>query len=119
MLESLNLVLVVGLAVDYCVHLAEGYSRSVHNDRRSRLKDTLEEVGISVLSGACTTLGASFFLLFATILFFKQFGIFMFCTIALSILYSLMFFITLLGIIGPENDFGSLRPLFRKCFNCC
>lgn len=115
LLESLNLVLVVGLSVDYVVHLAEGYSRSVHPDRRGRLHDTLKEVGVSVLSGAVTTLGASMFLLFAQILFFTQFGLFMFGTIGFSILYALGLFTTVMGLIGPENHFGSLRPLLRKC----
>ena len=52
-------MLVVGLAVDYVVHLAEGYGRSEHKDRKQRTRDTLTEVGISVLSGAVTTVGAS------------------------------------------------------------
>ena len=109
----------VGLAVDYVVHLAEGYSRSEHLDRNGRLRDALEEVGISVLSGAVTTLGASMFLLIAEILFFKQFGLFMFSTIGLSILYALGFFITILGILGPQNDTGCLKKLFGKCCSCC
>lgn len=46
-LESLNLVLVVGLAVDYVVHLAEGYSRSEHKDRLGRTRDALQEVSES------------------------------------------------------------------------
>lgn len=114
MLESLNLVLVVGLSVDYCVHLAEGYSRSKKTDRLGRVQNTLEEVGISVMSGCCTTLGASFFLMLAVIIFFVQFGIFMFLTIGLSILYALVLFMTVLGIIGPQNEFGSLRPIIAK-----
>ena len=44
MVESLNMVLVVGLSVDYSVHLAEGYSRSAHFDRLSRTRDALREV---------------------------------------------------------------------------
>ena len=44
-MESLNLVLTVGLAVDYCVHLAESYSRSTHHDRLGRVRDALTEVG--------------------------------------------------------------------------
>lgn len=119
MLESLNLVLVVGLSVDYVVHLAEGYSRSLHRDHLGRVHDMLEEVGISVLSGAFTTLGASFFLLFAEILFFTQFGMFMFSTIGLSLLFSLGLFTTFMGIIGPENDCGSLGALFRAITRCC
>ena len=113
-LESLNLVLVVGLSVDYCVHLAEGYARCKKPDRKSRVQNALEEVGISVLSGCLTTLGASFFLMLAIIIFFVKFGIFMFITIGFSVLYSLGLFMTVLGIIGPQGNTGSLWPLVEK-----
>ena len=112
-LESLNLTLVVGLAVDYVVHLADGYVRSRHHFRHEKVRDTLGHVGISVLSGACTTLGASAFMFAAKILFFFQFGIFMFCTIGLSILYALFFFTTLLSLVGPEGDRGSIVPVVK------
>ncbi len=111
----MNLVLLVGLSVDYVVHLAEGYSRSQRPDRHGRVQDMLREVGISVLSGAVTTLGASIFLLAAKILFFVQFGLFMFCTIGFSILFALGLFVTVMGIIGPQGDTGDLYALFRKC----
>ena len=107
-------MLVVGLAVDYTVHLAEGYSRSTHHTRRGRVYDMLDEVGISVISGAFTTLGSSMFMLFAKILFFSQFGLFMFCTIGFSILYALGFFVAILAICGPQEEFGSLKSVF--CF---
>jgi predicted RND superfamily exporter protein len=115
LLESLNLVMVVGLSVDYVVHLAEGYCRSKYTDRLNRVQHTLEEVGISVISGAFTTLGAGMFMLFAKILFFTQFGLFIFTTIGLSILFALMFFIPLLGITGPERDVGNLTKLSKCC----
>lgn len=72
----------------------------------------LTSVGVSVLSGACTTLGASVFMLAAKIVFFFQFGLFMFCTIGLSIVYALVVFTTLLALMGPEGKRGSLLPLF-------
>ncbi|XP_029214096.1 protein dispatched homolog 1-like isoform X3 [Acropora millepora] len=109
-LESLNLTLVVGLAVDYVVHLADGYVRSNKQSRRDKVRETLGQVGISVLSGASTTLGASVFMLAAKILFFFQFGIFMFCTIGFSIAYALILFTTILAIFGPEGNSGSLQP---------
>ena len=112
-------MLVVGLAVDYVVHLAEGYSRSVCTDRLGRTRSALAEVGVSVLSGAATTLGSSVFLLAAFILFFTQFGIFMFSTIGFSILYALGFFITVMGLIGPQGETGSLKPLWRWCSSKC
>ena len=56
-------------------------------------------------------------MLAAKIIFFQQFGIFIFCTIGLSILYSLILFTTLLAMIGPEGEFGSLLPLWRMIKN--
>lgn len=114
-LESLNLTLVVGLAVDYVVHLADGYVRSQKQSRQDKVRETLSHVGISVLSGACTSLGASVFMVAAKILFFFQFGIFMFCTIGLSIIYALIMFTTILGIFGPEGNTGSLEPFYNWC----
>ena len=111
-MESLNLCLVVSLAVDYVVHLAEGYFYTPFEDRKGRTFKMLEDVAISVFSGAATTLGASFFLLFTVILFYLQFGVFLFCTIGFSILYALGFFSLLMPLIGPQRDFGSLKPFW-------
>ncbi|CAH1792544.1 unnamed protein product [Owenia fusiformis] len=110
-LVSMNLCLVVGLSVDYVVHLAEAYHLSKQKDRLGRLKDALESIAISILWGACTTLGAAVFMCFGQIHFFLQFGIFMFSTIGFSLIFSLGFFATFLGIFGPENDTGSLIPV--------
>ncbi|CAH1790939.1 unnamed protein product [Owenia fusiformis] len=116
-LESLNLSLVVGLAVDYVVHLAEGYHNSPKVDRLGRTQDMLRDVGISVISGSITTLGASLFMLFAKILFFMQFGLFMFGTIGFAMLYALGFFTTLMGILGPQGNVGSIQPLKTWIWN--
>ncbi|KAL4237665.1 hypothetical protein ACF0H5_002379 [Mactra antiquata] len=113
LLEALNMCMVVGLTVDYVVHLAEGYHMSKHTDRKSRVQDMLEVMGISVFSGACTTLGASIFMFFAQIQFIIKFGMFMFCTIGFSLIYSLGFFTTLMGVIGPEGDRGSIDGVLR------
>jgi len=110
--------MLVGLAVDYVVHLAEGYRNSLHTDRKNRTRDMLEEMGTSVFSGACTTLGASLFMFFAQITFFMQFGVFLFCTIGFSLFFSLGLFTVLVGIMGPENNTGSLRPLFVRIKTC-
>lgn len=101
----------MGLAVDYVVHFAEGYHMSTYTSRLDRIQDTLQRVGISVLSGAITTLGASFFLLFARIVFFFQFGAFVFCTIGSSMVFALFVFMALYSLIGPQGYTGS----FLKC----
>ena len=113
-LESLNMTLVVGLSVDYVVHLAEGYIELDEGNRLQRTKHTLGHVGISVISGACSTLGASVFMFAGKIIFFMQFGIFIFVTIGFSALYSLLFFSAVLTLIGPQGDYGSILPAFRK-----
>lgn len=115
LLESLNMVLVVGLSVDYCVHLAEGYARSVSKRRKDKVYESLTQVGVSVISGAFTTLGSSLFLVFAQILFFVQFSTFMFCTIGFSIFFSLGLFVTMLATFGPEGNFGSFSFKSKCC----
>ena len=109
--------MVVGLTVDYVVHLAEGYHISKHSDRKSRTRDMLEVMGISIFSGACTTLGASLFMFFAQILFFVRFGVFMFCTIGFSLVFSLGLFTTLMGVAGPCHNVGDVGQLFDTFCN--
>ena len=121
-MESINLVLVVGLSVDYVVHLAEGYCRSTQTDRKGRTRDMLEEVGVSVISGAITTMGAAALLLIAKIVFFFQFGLFIFCTILFSITYALVLFTTFMALAGPNGETGSLKPCLGRikgCFRRC
>jgi len=104
--ESLSIVVVIGFSVDYVVHLAQCYSRSSGETRLQRQRDMLAEIGSSVFSGACTTLGASFFMLFAV--FFMQFGVFMFSTIGFSFFWSMVAFVALVGLVGPEGTFGRI-----------
>jgi hypothetical protein len=44
---------------------------------------------------------------FCPLLFFSRFGSFMFATIALSLLFSLFFFASLMFLVGPSNNQGS------------
>ena len=111
--------MVVGLTVDYVVHLAEAYSRSLHHDRLSRVKDMLDEMAVSVFFGACTTLGASMFMFIAVMSFFFQFGIFMFSTIGFSLFFSMGMFVTLMGICGPQGHTGNIVAMVKAVFRCC
>lgn len=118
-LVSLNMCMVVGLTVDYVVHLAEGYTLSLHKDRLSRLRDMLDEMAVSVFFGSITTLGASMFMFLAKLSFFLQFGIFMFSTIGFSLFFSMGMFVTLMGLVGPQGDNGNIVAMFRKLKACC
>ena len=57
--ESVGIVVCVGFAVDYVVHLASHYIHSKHQDRDNRIKESLRELGISILGGSVTTVAAA------------------------------------------------------------
>ena len=118
-LVSLNMCMVVGLTVDYVVHLAEGYTLSLHTDRLSRVRDMLDEMAVSVFFGACTTLGASLFMLIAELSFFFQFGIFLFSTVGFSLFFSMGMFVTLMGLFGPQGDTGNIVVMMKRLNNWC
>mmetsp|Transcript_35647 Transcript_35647/g.92927 ORF Transcript_35647/g.92927 Transcript_35647/m.92927 type:complete len:609 (-) Transcript_35647:346-2172(-) len=120
-LESINFVMVPGLSVDYVAHFAEAYVRSAHATRAGRVKDMMTEVGVSVLSGAISTLGATFFLFFPEITFFAKFGTFIFVTILFSLVASMTLFPSLLLTpLGPQGRRGDLKVLFKRdTYPCC
>ena len=68
----------------------------------------VEEMGVSVLSGALSTLIAAFFMFFAPNAFFVKFAAFLFVTIALSCIYALVLFPAALAVFGPLGETGSL-----------
>ena len=66
-MESICLTILAGFCVDYIVHFAHSYRTCTEPSRVQRATFALGHMGISVLSGALTSLGASFLLLFCTV----------------------------------------------------
>ena len=66
------------------------------------------EMGVSVLSGMATSIGASIFLFLCDVQFFMKFGVFLCTTIAFSWLYANFFFPVLVATFG----LGRPLPLF-------
>ncbi|MEM7568746.1 MAG: hypothetical protein AAF337_03025, partial [Pseudomonadota bacterium] len=105
--ESVAGVILIGFSVDYVVHLAEFYCHSSKGeDRVSKTQESLAAIGISILGGSVTTLGAGFFLFFTTIIFFQKFAILLVTTISTSFLWSNFFFTSALSLVGPTGSFG-------------
>eukprot|EP01062_Namystynia_karyoxenos_P059613 TRINITY_DN51049_c0_g1_i1.p1 TRINITY_DN51049_c0_g1~~TRINITY_DN51049_c0_g1_i1.p1 ORF type:complete len:1177 (+),score=340.80 TRINITY_DN51049_c0_g1_i1:105-3533(+) len=114
-LESVSFVMVPGMSVDFVAHMAEGYLESHSAARGDRVRDMFGNVGISVVSGAFSTLGATLFLFLPTVVFFNKFGTMIFLTIGLSLLWSLLFFPALLSTpLGPEGTFGDWHGPARR-----
>jgi len=112
------LIMSVGLAVDYTVHLLHAFNESQEEDRVERTRGALGEMGITVFSGAITTLLAAIPLFLCQSTFFKRFGTFIFFTIGFSILLALFFLIPLLLLIGPQGSFGDVAPFYWLAEKC-
>lgn len=124
-IESISITVLVGLSVDYVVHLANSYIEADMEDvkkRHPRYKDgpadaelstaeerelrvfgALEEMGVTVFGGACTSLGASGMLFLCYFQTFFKFGGFMFMTITTSFIFANFFFMPLLSVAGPTG----------------
>merc|ERR1711879_330571 len=114
-IEAVIYVLVVGMSVDYVVHLSEAYLASGKENRVDRTRRMLGIVGSAVLSGALSTMIGIFWLLFATIMIFLKFGAFIFFLVAVSCTFSLVSFTAAMSAIGPEGEKGDIRALISKC----
>merc|ERR1712159_415884 len=91
-LEALVLVMVIGLSVDYVVHMADAYLEAPAEERGERTKFMLTKMGAAVVNGGITTIGAAGFMCATYIIFFKKFGIVILVTVCQSLLTSLFFF---------------------------
>lgn len=101
--ESVGVVVCIGFAVDYVVHLASHYVHSTYRGRYDRTKESLREMGISILSGSLTTILASVVLFICVIITFYKFAIFVISTVLFAIFYSLFFFCSLCDLAGPNG----------------
>lgn len=111
--EAIALSIVVGLSVDYSLHLGHSYNHAKSRLRGRRTQQALEEVGISTLGASLTTIGSMCVLLFCTIQVFIVMGTIISVTLGLAILHSLGTFAALLRAIGPEGECGNVRDM------CC
>lgn len=60
--ESMNAIIIIGLSVDYIVHLVNTYVECEKKGRYERTEEMLCVMGVSVFGGGVTTLGAGLFL---------------------------------------------------------
>merc|ERR1719471_2723159 len=114
-IEAVIYVMVVGMSVDYVVHLSEAYLASGKVKREDRTRRMLGIVGSAVLSGAISTMVGIFWLLFATVVIFLKFGSFIFFLIACSCAFSLISFTAAMSAIGPEGDEGDIWVIYKRC----
>jgi len=118
MYENIFTILVVGMSIDYAVHLAHFYSHAA-GTRYEKVQEALYGICPSVLGGAATTIGAGFGLLFTVVMFFYVQGLFILFTAICALFHSLAFLMPLLMIAGPVGHQGDLSWLSDRYWYWC
>lgn len=95
-IESILISIVAGFSVDYVVHLAHAYEQAKGLSNH-RMRAAFGEMGISVLNGMVTSVGASLPLFLCQLQFFKKFGTFLCLTIAFSWIFANFGFMSVLS----------------------
>merc|ERR1712113_107524 len=105
-LSAVNIVLAIGLCVDYAVHIAHAYLMSP-GSRQDRATNAVKLIGTAVINGGTTTFLALLFCglssshVFQT--FFKVFSL----TVIFGLFHGLVLLPTALSIIGPSSSSSS------------
>jgi len=115
--EAIAGVMVIGLAVDYTIHLGHMYDHAtkvgVHN-RLDKVMYAADKMCLTVVAGAITTAGAGLFMFACQSTFFGKMATLISGTVFWSLAYSLLFFMPLLSLCGPEEGFGRIDVFFQR-----
>lgn len=116
-IEAIVLIVIVGISVDYSVHIAHAFNHAEEIDgevdkiREHKALMAVGTMGISLVSGVATSVGAATFLIFCQVAFFRKFGQFLVITLIISFLVTLFYLIPLFLVVGPVRGRGQLCNL--------
>jgi multidrug efflux pump subunit AcrB len=116
-LEGICITILIGLSVDYVVHIGHAYASAMRVEgttRKECARHALATMGFPVLSAALTSLAASLLLLGAVITFFTKFGTIVILSTIYATLTSTILLIALLAAAGPVNGAGDVKCLCRR-----
>jgi len=115
-LESICFAILIGVSVDFVIHLAHAYTHLPGEaDRGHRIKYALIKMGPSILATALTTILSATVMLFTVITFFQKFALILFFTIIQSTVGSFVVFGTMMDCIGPNKPTYFADKLVEMC----
>lgn len=106
--ESVSLIVVMGLSIDYITLLSIDYSQSPLESRNDKIRQAYGNMGVSILGGCTALLGATLFLFLATNYVFFKFALLVCFTVFMAFLVSMMFFGSVCHVIGPQDGVGDV-----------
>ncbi|KAL3804398.1 hypothetical protein HJC23_011326 [Cyclotella cryptica] len=106
----INLVLAVGLSVDYSAHIGHCFMVKGGYSKDNRVIEALADIGASVLNGALSTFLAVAVLLFSTSYVFRVLSIQFALTVGLGVLHGIVLLPVLLSILGPRPFSSAEEP---------
>ena len=104
--EAISLTILVGISVDFSLHLAESFTRSHFTSRGLRGVDAVSRVGYPIFSAAMTTMSAVIPMLWCQVQVLVRFGQIIPLCIVMSLVYGVHFFLPMLMSFGPNVPGG-------------
>jgi predicted RND superfamily exporter protein len=106
----INIVLAVGLSVDYSAHVGHCFMVKGGTDKNRRALEALADIGAAVLSGAISTFLAVVVLLFSSSYVFVTLSRQFVLTVFLGVIHGLVLLPVLLSLVGPAPFASAVDP---------
>lgn len=107
-------MVLIGFSVDYIIHFSNDYMHSKEKTRAEKMRESLRQMGVSILAGYLTTVGSGIFLLTCEITFFYKFGEVVALAVTFAFLIANLLYPALMKTIGPTGRCGDIMWWRKK-----